>query len=55
MLFQINNKKDIKLFGQNFINITLKTDQNIRKAKKYYLIIEIRFVFLLLCNGLDAR
>ena len=38
---QIYNNKNIKLFCQNFIDITLKTCQSVSQPEKYYLILEI--------------
>ena len=35
-VIQINNNKNIKLLGQDFINITLKVGQNVGKSKRYY-------------------
>lgn len=39
-VLQIYNNKDIKLFFRNFINISLKLSQSIKKNKKYKLILE---------------
>ncbi len=38
---QIYNDKDIKLFNDDFIDIDLKTSQNVGKSKKYDLVLEI--------------
>ena len=40
-IIQINNKKNIELFDQDFINIILKTCQSIKQLKKHHLILKI--------------
>ena len=37
----VKNEKDIKLFGQDLIDIILKTSQSIKKSKYYYLILKM--------------
>lgn len=32
---EINNDKDVKLLGQNFMNINLKANQIVEKTKRY--------------------
>lgn len=40
-IIEINDNKDLKLFGQNLIDITLEIGQSVGKSEKYYLILEI--------------
>ena len=40
-IISINNDKNIKLFSQDFINITLETGRCIAKLKSYYLILKV--------------
>lgn len=45
-IVQINYNKNIWLFSQNLINITLEIDQNIKKSKKHYLILKMNILSL---------
>ena len=40
-IVQIYNNKNIKLFSKNFIDVTLKSEQNIEKSKNYDLIFKM--------------
>ena len=48
-IIQINNDKNIELFGQHLIDITLKTSQCVRKSKKHYLVFEMAVLSLKGC------
>ena len=38
---QIHNDKDIEVFGKDFIDIALKTGQNVGKSKRHDLVLEM--------------
>ena len=40
-IVQIYNNKDIKLFGKDFVNIILKSDQKIGKTKSNDLVLKV--------------
>ena len=40
-IIQINNDKNIKLFDQNLIDVTLEAGWCVRKPKKYYLVLKV--------------
>ena len=40
-IISINNNKNIKLLGQDLIDITLKTGQCVEEPKKYYLVLKV--------------
>lgn len=40
-MISINNKKNIKLFSQNCINVAFKACWCVRKIKKYYLVLKM--------------
>ena len=42
----INNDKNIKLFGQDLIDIILKTGRYVGKPKKYYLVLKVAILSL---------
>ena len=46
---QVYNNKDIKLFSQNLINISLESSRSIKKAKRHDLIFEISVLSLESC------
>lgn len=56
-IIQICNNKNMKLFSYNSVNIILKRNLNIKKTKKYKLILEITILSLknhfLFINFLD--
>ena len=40
-VIKVNNDKDIKFLGQDFINIALKAGRCVRQPKKHYLVLEV--------------
>lgn len=45
----MKNNKNVELFSKNLINITSNITQNIIKAKKYYLVLEVTVLSLENC------
>lgn len=37
----MKNDKDVKLFNNNFIDITLKASQSVQKIKKYHMLFQM--------------
>ena len=48
-IIEINNDKNIKLLGQNLINIILEARQYVREPQKYYLVLELALLSLESC------
>lgn len=40
-IIQLYHHKDVKLFGKDLIDISLKAGQDIRQPKRYYLVFEV--------------
>ena len=40
-VIEVNNDKDIKFLGQDFVNLALKADRCVWQLKKYYLVLEV--------------
>lgn len=40
-IIQLHNDKNIRLFSENLINVSLKTDEGVRQVKKYDLVLKM--------------
>ncbi len=40
-IVQVHYNKDIKLFSKDLVDVALKTGKYVKKAKEYYLVLEV--------------